>query len=74
MIKQHKELVDMYLVMILRQALTTICTYPFNIFGIDISFTLKKAFHYVYVASFHCHVQGSCLIERRSKSLNTVSE
>ena len=59
--------------MITRQTLTQtlihkhchICTYPLNIFDIDVSFTLNKLFYNVQMAFFHCHVEGSPLIERR---------
>ena len=37
-----------------------------NIFAVNVSIPLNnKVFHYVHMASFHCHVQGSPLIERR---------
>ena len=59
--------------MITRQALTQTLihkhchthTYPLNIFDIDVSFTLNKLFYNVQMAFFHCHVEGSPLIERR---------
>ena len=64
---------DICSVMITRQALTQTLihkhchtrTYPLNIFDIDVSFTLNKLFYNVQMAFFHCHVEGSPLIERR---------
>ena len=68
-------------VMITRQAITQTlihkdchtCTYPLNIFDVDISFTLNKLFYNVQMAFFHCHVEGSPLIERRIEISKQVS-
>ena len=44
------------------------------IFDVDISFILNKVFHYLLMAFFHCHVQGSSLIKRRIHNSKQISD
>ena len=41
------------------------CTYPIIVFDIDVSFMVKKVFHYSITCTFSSHMQGSHLMERK---------
>ena len=45
-----------------------VCAYPPSICDVDISVIFNKVIHYLHMASFHCHVQGSSLIKRSEVS------